>query len=183
MTVPSMATVQVFLGCVACSSAGFTNAAVLLSLAAAMEGRTVAATGALAFAAHAALYPVMLLPAVVLLLAKAGTHKGHPAPAAGAPAAAVGAFALALLTCTGLSVFGLNGSLSFLTVRAHPRRSDALSVPHSKLVLCGAFVWTCRALSRQKRRFLARAGLLCGRDPPLRRPDADAVRCVFDSVP
>jgi hypothetical protein len=45
------------------------------------------------------------------------------------------------------------------TVRARPGRLSALHVSHSKSVLYGVFVWARRALSSQKRRFLARAGM------------------------
>jgi hypothetical protein len=43
-------------------------------------------------------------------------------------------------------------------VRAALRRLSALSVSLCKSILYGAFVWARRALSRQKRRFPARAG-------------------------
>jgi hypothetical protein len=42
-----------------------------------------------------------------------------------------------------------------MVVRASPRVSRALGVPHHKTVLYGAFVWVRRALNRSKRRFLA----------------------------
>jgi hypothetical protein len=49
-------------------------------------------------------------------------------------------------------------AIGFSTVRARPGWLSALSVSHSKSVLYGAFVWSCRALTRQKWRFPARAG-------------------------
>ena len=48
------------------------------------------------------------------------------------------------------------------TVRARPGRLGALSVFHSKSSLYGGFVWACRALNGQKRRFPARAGASLG---------------------
>ena len=43
--------------------------------------------------------------------------------------------------------------LNCTLVRALLGRLSSLSVFHSKLVLCGAFVWACRALNSSKRRF------------------------------
>jgi hypothetical protein len=42
------------------------------------------------------------------------------------------------------------------TVRARPGRLGGLRISHSKSVLYGAFVWACRALNSQKRRFRTR---------------------------
>jgi hypothetical protein len=60
------------------------------------------------------------------------------------------------------ALFSKCNSVLFLddaaSVRACPERLSALSVSHSKSGLCGAFLWVCRALNRQTRRFPARAG-------------------------
>jgi hypothetical protein len=45
-----------------------------------------------------------------------------------------------------------------VAVRALPGRLSALSVPHNKSGVYGAFVWARRALNSQKRHFPARAG-------------------------
>jgi hypothetical protein len=57
-----------------------------------------------------------------------------------------------------------NGTMSVLpdhhtlgTCPGCPRRLSVLSGFHSKSFLCGAFVWACRELKSQKRRFPARA--------------------------
>jgi hypothetical protein len=52
----------------------------------------------------------------------------------------------------------LHPSPATVRPRARPGRLSALSVFHSRLGLYGAFVWACRALNIQNRRFPARAG-------------------------
>jgi hypothetical protein len=72
-----------------------------------------------------------------------------------------------------------------VTVRVRPGRLSALSVSHSKSALYGAFVWTRRALNRQKRRFPARAGAAAvlrrdrGQHELLRGGDRARPQCRF----
>ena len=75
-------------------------------------GRVLAATLALAFASYASLYPVMLLPAVVLLLNR---NKGGAKGPGRAVLVAV-LFGGLVAGLVGLSVFGLEGSWEFIHV-------------------------------------------------------------------
>jgi hypothetical protein len=52
----------------------------------------------------------------------------------------------------------MHKELAAATVRDRPGKLSALGVFPSKSVLYGAFVWACRVLNSQKRRFWARAG-------------------------
>ena len=89
--------------CLSRSTLVFTNTAILTAVAKAVQGDGVAGTLALAMAAYLSLYPVLLLPALVLL-----SYDMHAPPKPAAPTPALGHYAASR---TGVFVAAMAGLL------------------------------------------------------------------------